>query len=675
MTLRSFFLTVHRWVGLTIGAALLLLAVTGGVLVMRGHFDRALNSHLFSVSACSQRLSLDRLAARASASRHGESPKAIEVDLRQSNSVRVQFANKDYVSLNPCSGAILGVQNEYGGVAGTLDYLHRFRFMRNGREFAGWLNAICLLAIIILGMLVWWPRSRAGWRHALKFDRQLPGIARTLSLHRVVGIYGSALLLLMSITAIPISFAWAKNIIGAMTHSSTESPVAPAVARHSGQVSMEGAWQSVRTAMPDTVWAALRYPDHPTAAITVETLERSAPHEEANSYVFVDPGTGRAVKVAPYASGVARGRKVYLMFLALHSGLVGGIWFQLALMLACFAVPVQAYSGVVPYLRRKFGKRRPEHLKLRLVARHDESSKVTAFEFVDASGNQLPPFSAGSHIDLCLPGGITRQYSLCNDPSETHRYMIAVLLEPESRGGSIYLHHKLDVTDVVEASYPRNHFSLAHGVKHSVLIAGGIGITPLLCMAERLSNIGASFELHYCVRSTDDAPFRARICESRFAEKVTFHGSQQGTRLDVRELLQSQSDGTHVYVCGPEPLINCVIEAAADSGFEDSQVHREYFAAAAVKSGVDQPFDVVIGSTGVKLRVAENESIVTALARVGIDIPTSCSEGICGTCITRVIDGEIEHRDLVMSREEQARHDRLTPCCSRASGPALVLDL
>ncbi|HJP69477.1 MAG TPA: PepSY domain-containing protein [Sphingomicrobium sp.] len=674
MTVRGLLLTIHRWIGLTIGAALLLLAVTGGILVMRGHFERPLNSHLYSASACSHRLSLDKLAAIASASRRGESPDAIEVDLRQRNSIRVQFANKDYVFMEPCSGAILGTENQYGGFAGTLDYLHRFRFMDNGREFAGWLNAICLLAIIVLGVVVWWPRSRAGWRHGLKYDRQLPGIARTLSLHRVFGIYVSALLLLMSITAVPISFGWAKSAIAAVTHSPTDSPNAPRIERHSGSVSMEKAWQSVRTAVPDLVWAALRYPDRPTRAMTVETLERDAPHQEANSYVFIDPGTGRAVKVVRYASGVSLGRKVYLTFLALHSGLVGGILYQLVLMLACFAVPVQAYSGVVPYLRRKLGQR-PARLKLRLVARHDESSNVTAFEFVDASGDHLPAFSAGSHIDLYLPGGITRQYSLCNDPRETHRYMIAVLLEANSRGGCVYLHHQLDVGDILEASYPRNHFPLAHGARHSVLIAGGIGITPLLCMAERLSNIGASFELRYCVRSIEDAAFHARISGSAFADRVTFHGSEQGTRLDVHHLLTSQPDQTHIYVCGPARLIQAVNEAATAVGLEDSLVHREYFEAAASKDALNEPFDVVIGSTGMKVRVSEDESIVAALARAGIDIPTSCSEGICGTCITRVIEGEIEHRDLIMSREEQARHDRLTPCCSRASGSLLVLDV
>jgi ferredoxin-NADP reductase len=677
MRWRPALLVMHRWVGLTVGMAFLLLAVTGGVLVMRGHFEDVLNRRYVEASSCAAPLSLDALSAIASRAHPVSRLAGVQVDPRPGRSIAVQFEDKDFVYLDPCSGSVLGVQNEYGGFAGTLDYLHRFRFIAAGRGVAGWLNLAAALMLVLVGIVIWWPRTRAAWRPALTYDRSLPGTARTLSLHRVFGIYGAALLLVMTITAIPLSFPWAKGLIGAATHSSTESPEPPMLgaAQAPRPISMQRAWENVRAVMPATQWAMLRYPKRGSGVIVAETLERGVPHEEANSYVFLDAATAAPIKIVPYATGVSKGRKIYLLILALHSGLVGGIAYQLALMLACFAVPVQAYSGAVPYIRRKLRRPPKSGLRLRLVGRHPETPTIAAFEFVDADGGQLPAFSAGSHVDLCLPSGLVRQYSLCNDPEETHRYAIAVLREAHSRGGSVALHDDLAIGDVLEASLPRNHFPLAHAAPYSLLIAGGIGITPLLCMAERLGNSHAPFDLHYCVRSADEIAFAGRIRGSVFADRVHVHAGDQGTRLDVEALIGALPAGGHIYVCGPARLIDAVLAAAAAAGIPDERMHREYFAAGDHDTTADRPFDVVIASTGAVIPVGRDESVVQSLARHGIDIPTSCSEGICGTCITRILDGEVDHRDMLFSAAERARHDRFTPCCSRASGPSLVLDL
>lgn len=676
---RKNLLWLHTWTGLTVGLAMLFLSVTGGLLVMRPTFDDMLNRQLVSAPACAAPLPLDALVKIASAAHPGGKPALIEMTAGPGHSVAVQFQDKDYVFVDPCAGRALGVQNEYGGFFGALDGLHRFRFMENGRTVAGVLSAAVLLLLVIGGVVLWWPRSRAAVKGALVYNRRLPGVARTLSLHKVVGAYAAALLLLLTLTALPLSFQWAKDLVGAATGSSAENlppPAAPKLDPKAKRMKMQQAWAITQQAFPNLEWAALGYPKKKTPLISVEVRERGAPHKNAKSYLYLNPANGQIVAQRHYASDVPLGRKAYLYILALHSGLVGGIPYQLALLLVCFSVPVQAYSGVVPYVRKKLRRSAAKDvLTLQLVSRAVEATDICSFEFAHPKGEPLPAFSAGSHIDLHLGPGLVRQYSLCNDPGETHRYLIAVRRERESRGGSRRLHEELKVGDLIPASLPRNHFPLAHGPHHSLLIAGGIGITPILCMAERLSNTGADFELHVCARSLSDAAFGDRIRQSPFADRAHFHLSERGSRLNVRKLLAAQDRGTHIYVCGPTRLIDDVVRTAAELGWPEERVHREYFEAAVHDTRNDAPFQVKIASTGVTLDVPKDATVVDALATHGIAIPTSCAEGVCGTCLTRVLEGEVLHRDMLLTAEERARNDQFTPCCSRAASQVLVLDL
>jgi vanillate O-demethylase ferredoxin subunit len=673
---RTLLLSIHRWVGLTAGFALLLLAVTGGLLVLRGHLEDGVNARLVEVPACRNPLSIDHLAAIAQGVRPHEAIREFEVSVRNDRSVAFQYPGKDYVFLDPCDGKILGIQNEYGGAFGTLDSWHRFRFMPEGREVAGTFSLITCVALVIFGIVIWWPRSRSAIRTALTYNRKLPGIARTLSLHRVFGIYASALLFLMMVTAIPFSFEWGKSLIEVATGSAPDAPEPPEFAGMPGHpLPLQQAWDVTRRQMPSIHSASFRLPSAAGETIRAEAVEAGAPHEEAKSYIFLDPANAKPLKIAHYDTGVSTGRKVWAYSLALHSGLVGGIAYQVALLLACFAVPVMAYSGMWPWLRRKIRPAAAPGLKLKLVARHAETPLITAFEFADPAGKPLPAFSAGSHIDVRLPSGIRRQYSLCNDPLETHRYQVAVLREAQSRGGSREMHDALKVGDVIEASFPRNHFQLVHGAAHSVLIAGGIGITPLLCMAERLANSGSSFELHYCAQDEESAAFRDRLASSPFAGRVHFHYSKSGSRLDLAALMAGQTLEAHIYTCGPPRLIDAVIEAARQAGLPAGNVHREYFEAAQQNASDNRPFDIRIASTGEIVHVPKDQTITSVLEDHGIDVPMSCSQGLCGTCITRVIEGEIDHRDVIFSQEERDRNDQMTLCCSRASGEILVLDL
>lgn len=305
-----------------------------------------------------------------------------------------------------------------------------------------------------------------------------------------------------------------------------------------------------------------------------------------------------------------------------------------------------------------------------------EAADICSLELVDPTGSVLPPFSAGSHVDVHTPGGLVRQYSLCNDPAETHRYLIAVLRDPASRGGSAAMHDLVE-GQTVRISDPKNHFPLAHGARHSLLLAGGIGVTPILCMAERLSNAGASFEMHYCARSAERTAFGQRIRQAAFADRASFHfdDGPEAQRLDAAALLANPDPEKHLYVCGPTGFMNFILESAASKGWSDECLHREFFSAAPLETSGDGSFEVVVASTGAVIRVGARETVVAALAAVGIDVPTSCGEGICGTCVTHVIEGVPDHRDLYLSPREQAKNDQFAPCCSRAKSPRLVLDL
>jgi vanillate monooxygenase ferredoxin subunit len=316
-------------------------------------------------------------------------------------------------------------------------------------------------------------------------------------------------------------------------------------------------------------------------------------------------------------------------------------------------------------------------LKVRVVRKTAETAEISTYELVNLDDRPLPAFSAGSHIDVHLPNGLTRQYSLCNDPSEGHRYLIGVLRDAASRGGSQAMHEQVKEGDVLHISAPKNHFALAHEATHSVLMAGGIGVTPILCMAERLAMTQASFEMHYCTRSAERTAFRERITKSSFAPQVQFHfdDGAASQKLSLDGLLSPVRPGTHLYVCGPTGFMDWVLGSARAAGWPATQLHYEFFGAEVAKSDADESFEVKLASSGRVVKVAKDQTVVQALAAAGIEVLTSCEQGVCGTCLTRVLEGEPDHKDMYLTPEEQAANDQFTPCCSRAKSKLLVLDL
>lgn len=313
-------------------------------------------------------------------------------------------------------------------------------------------------------------------------------------------------------------------------------------------------------------------------------------------------------------------------------------------------------------------------LQVKVLHKRQEAQDIASYELVREDGGALPPFSAGSHVDVHLPGGLVRQYSLCNDPHEAGHYRLGVLRDAASRGGSVALHDRVKEGDVLTISEPRNHFPL-HSAPHTVLLAGGIGITPLLCMAQRLAAIGASFELHACNRSLARSAFVGEL--KAFGERFHLHldDGDAAQKLDLSAVLKAAPAGSRVYVCGPGGFIDFVTGTAKAQGWPSDHIHLEYFGAAPQDSSGDQAFEVRLASTGKTYVIPADQSITTALAAQGVDILVSCEQGVCGTCLTRVLEGQCDHRDMYLTDDEKATGDQFTPCCSRAKSPLLVLDL
>jgi vanillate O-demethylase ferredoxin subunit len=323
-----------------------------------------------------------------------------------------------------------------------------------------------------------------------------------------------------------------------------------------------------------------------------------------------------------------------------------------------------------------FRKMTMNQISVRVASKTQLATDIVAFELVATDGAQLPPFSAGAHIDVHIAPGLVRQYSLCNHPGEAQRYQIAVLREVSSRGGSQAMHDQLQVGDVVQISAPRNHFPLTPS-SHTLLFAGGIGITPILCMAERLAAGDAQFQMHYCARSPERAAFREHIASAALSNRVEFHYDDGAAeqKMNLPATLAAAPRDTHLYVCGPAGFIDYVLATARNFGWPEPQLHREYFAGAAHDTSQDGSFEVVLASSGKAYQVPADISIVQALSAHGIEIEVSCEQGVCGTCITRVLDGIPDHRDSYFSDAEKRANTQCTPCCSRALSSRLVLDL
>jgi len=307
----------------------------------------------------------------------------------------------------------------------------------------------------------------------------------------------------------------------------------------------------------------------------------------------------------------------------------------------------------------------------------DEANGIRSFVLAKTGLFKLPTYTPGSHIDVHCGEGIIRQYSLCGDPDDRRHLMIAVKKGEPSRGGSELMHTKVNEGDRLEIGSPRNNFPLDETASYVILIAGGIGITPIIAMADRLQSLGKSFELHYFTRGPGDTAFAGRLQQGAYSDKVTFY---QGLNItdtisQLQEILSSPQPNGQVYICGPGPFMDTAEQLTLEK-WPAEAINLERFAAnPALAGGPTHAFELELARSGMKLNVGEDETILQALEANNIDAAFSCEQGVCGTCVTEIVEGNADHRDSFLSKKQKAENSRMCICVSRAMGEKLVLEL
>lgn len=332
----------------------------------------------------------------------------------------------------------------------------------------------------------------------------------------------------------------------------------------------------------------------------------------------------------------------------------------------------------------------PARLQLRVRSVTNYGDNIKAFEVVDPAGIALPKFEAGSHIDLHLSTeklGI-RQYSLCGDPEDRYRYTFAVQREAAGRGGSNAIFEQIHVNSDIIISEPRNNFPLRPNAKFHLLLAGGIGITPMMSMLCELQRAGADYVLHYCTRSKERTAFLDRLRPLISKGRVAIHwdGGDSSKGFNIKNALERHREGAHLYYCGPPGFMSVV--ASASSHWPSGTTHREFFTPSAndpaiaaagtiesgqTEAGLGAAFRVKLVKTGLTLDVPSDKTILQVLREHDILVETACELGVCGTCRTHYLEGEPDHRDFVLESHEH--ENEMTVCCSRSKSPFLVLDL
>jgi vanillate O-demethylase ferredoxin subunit len=300
-----------------------------------------------------------------------------------------------------------------------------------------------------------------------------------------------------------------------------------------------------------------------------------------------------------------------------------------------------------------------------------EADTIRSYDLRSPTGDPLPAFSPGAHIDVHLDIGATRSYSLINISGERDRYVIAVDNAPRSRGGSRWLSERVAVGDALRISPPINQFPLDESAPHSVLIAGGIGITPLLAMARLLEKNGRSWELHYCARSAARAAFLSELSRPLKNGRVSLYFSQGGSKLDLKLIAQAAPVEAHLYCCGPASMLDEFLRATQDRN--QSYIHTERFCGAAGATGGN--FDLILAKSGHVLHVQAGQTILDRLIEEGIQVPNSCREGVCGSCEVKLLAGRADHRDLILTDAEKAANASIFVCCSGSLTQSLILDL
>jgi phthalate 4,5-dioxygenase reductase component len=312
-------------------------------------------------------------------------------------------------------------------------------------------------------------------------------------------------------------------------------------------------------------------------------------------------------------------------------------------------------------------------MPLRIARITDAAEGIRSFELVQPDGSALPAFTPGSHVKVQVPNGLLRKYSLCNDPAERHRYVITVKRDPQGQGGSVSLHDQARVGDTLPTSRPDNAFPLAEKAKAYVFIAGGIGITPILSMIRSFGELPpAPWKLYYLTRSPQATAFLDELGAPELRKQVRIHhdGGDPANGFDLWPVLEKPNTA-HVYCCGPRPLMEAVRDMTGH--WSPAHIHFESFLEGGTPRPDDKPFGVTLARSGTRFEVPVGKTLLAALREHGVACASSCESGTCGTCRTALLEGEADHRDMVLLPEEMGH--QIMVCVSRAKSAALVLDL
>jgi ferredoxin-NADP reductase len=314
-------------------------------------------------------------------------------------------------------------------------------------------------------------------------------------------------------------------------------------------------------------------------------------------------------------------------------------------------------------------------IDIKVAAVEQVTPLVKHFTFVKKDGSPLPAFSGGSHVvvSMSVGGRVHRNpYSLMGSPQDTSAYHISVRKQEQSRGGSVFMHEHVEVGSALQITYPVNLFSLAKKAHKHILIAGGIGITPFMSQLIDLNRLNSNFELHYAFRSPEHGAFAEQL-KSSCGNRLFCYADSQGQRLDLHALLSKQPLGTHVYVCGPNPMVVAVIETARNLGWPENHIHSEQF----LSPGVGEPFKIQLAKSNIEVQVPAEMSMLEAIEAAGVEADYLCRGGVCGRCEVSVLesDGALLHHDHFLTDAEKASGKKIMPCVSRARCERLVLDL
>lgn len=644
------FLGWHRWIGLFLGLFIAVQGLGGALLLFRQPLNHLLHPEAYTQAPPALDANVDAVRASGCAITRIDLPDRVTDPL-----FFYLFCNGEPFMATAGGGQVLRLASLGDW---PMEWLFQFHYRlaagTPGQQAVGWIG-VALLVLCLTGL---WMLLRAarrdGWRALFRPGWPTAPLRRWRDLHRAAGLYLVPILALLSLTG--IGMAWNPTVTGALPVTPRPSPQ---VAARPDSVLLPLSVILDKAAGPAT--SSIRLPGGHGRVVMVMRGRADSPDYEQFWYDGYD-GTLLGTRRAGERSGADRFMD---LFYPLHTGGLFGPAGTLLMLLAGLSLPGFLATGLFLWSRR----RGPGTLPMRVSALSRDGAGVLHITLRHRFGLPLPRVGAGDHVDVHLPNGLVRQYSLCGRPGRRLSWQIAVRLSDVSAGGSAWIHTNLKPGAALRLGRPRAHFPLVAGDGPVLLLAGGIGITPLLSMAWSLWERGRPFTLLVCARDRAARPLAAAIAATPLAPFVRWHDSATDGRIDLAALLASQAPGTHLYTCGPDTFMQAALDTARTLGWSPDRLHWEAFAPAKPSGPA---FTAIL--EGKTIPVAEGESLLDRLLAEGVAVAHSCRRGLCGQCVVTVRSGSVDHRDSILTPEDH-KAGRMTACCSRAADEGGVLHL